>query len=40
VADGRIKPVVHASYPLAEAARAHADVEGSANVGKVLLTTG
>jgi putative PIG3 family NAD(P)H quinone oxidoreductase len=40
VADGRIKPVVHARYPLAEAARAHADVEGSANVGKVLLTTG
>jgi putative PIG3 family NAD(P)H quinone oxidoreductase len=39
VADGRIKPVVHARYPLAEAARAHADVEGSANVGKVLLTT-
>ena len=40
VADGRIKPVVHARHPLAEAARAHADVEDSANVGKVLLTTG
>jgi putative PIG3 family NAD(P)H quinone oxidoreductase len=40
VADGRVKPVVHARYPLAEAARAHADVEDSANVGKVLLTTG
>jgi putative PIG3 family NAD(P)H quinone oxidoreductase len=40
VADGAVKPVVHARYPLAEAARAHADVEGSANVGKVLLTTG
>jgi putative PIG3 family NAD(P)H quinone oxidoreductase len=40
VADGRIKPIVHARYPLAEAARAHADVEGSANIGKVLLTTG
>ena len=40
VADGRVKPVVHARYPLAEAARAHADVESSANVGKVLLTTG
>jgi putative PIG3 family NAD(P)H quinone oxidoreductase len=39
VADGRVKPVVHARYPLAEAARAHADVESSANVGKVLLTT-
>jgi putative PIG3 family NAD(P)H quinone oxidoreductase len=40
VADGRVQPVVHARYPLAEAARAHADVESSANVGKVLLTTG
>ena len=40
VADGRVKPVVHERYPLAEAARAHADVESSTNVGKVLLTTG
>ncbi len=38
VAAGSIKPVVHERYPLAEAARAHADVEGSANIGKVLLT--
>jgi putative PIG3 family NAD(P)H quinone oxidoreductase len=38
VADGRVKPVVHARYPLAEAARAHREVEESASVGKVLLT--
>jgi putative PIG3 family NAD(P)H quinone oxidoreductase len=40
VGAGRIKPVVHARYPLAEAARAHADLEESVSVGKVLLTTG
>jgi putative PIG3 family NAD(P)H quinone oxidoreductase len=40
VGAGRIKPVVHARYPLAEAARAHADLEQSVSVGKVLLTTG
>ncbi len=38
VAEGRVRPVVHASYPLAEAAAAHAAVESSANLGKVLLT--
>ncbi|HET6562049.1 MAG TPA: zinc-binding dehydrogenase, partial [Marmoricola sp.] len=38
VVAGSVKPVVHDRYPLAEAGRAHADVEGSANVGKVLLT--
>jgi putative PIG3 family NAD(P)H quinone oxidoreductase len=40
VGAGRIKPVVHARYLLAEAARAHADLEDSVSVGKVLLTTG
>jgi putative PIG3 family NAD(P)H quinone oxidoreductase len=38
VADGRVRPVVHASYPLSEAAAAHAAVEAAANLGKVLLT--
>ena len=37
VADGRVRPVVHARYPLAEAARAHREMEASTNVGKLLL---
>lgn len=39
VADGRVRPMIHASYPLAQAARAHTVLEESAHVGKVLLTT-
>ena len=38
VADGAVRPVVHERIPLAEAARAHALVESSGHVGKVLLT--
>jgi putative PIG3 family NAD(P)H quinone oxidoreductase len=37
VADGRVRPVVHARYPLAEAARAHREMEASTHVGKLLL---
>jgi len=37
VADGRVRPVVHARYPLAEAARAHLDMEASTHVGKLVL---
>jgi NADPH:quinone reductase-like Zn-dependent oxidoreductase len=40
VADGLVKPVVHTSLPLAEAAAAHALMEAGDNVGKILLTTG
>ena len=36
---GRIKPVVHATFPLAEASRAHALMESGAHVGKIVLTT-
>jgi putative PIG3 family NAD(P)H quinone oxidoreductase len=39
VADGRIRPVVHAALPLAEAGEAHALMEAGDNVGKILLTT-
>jgi putative PIG3 family NAD(P)H quinone oxidoreductase len=39
VADGRIRPVVHTTLPLAEAGKAHALMEASDNVGKILLTT-
>jgi putative PIG3 family NAD(P)H quinone oxidoreductase len=40
VADGAVRPVVHATFPLAEAARAHEVMEGSSHVGKLLLVTG
>jgi len=35
---GRIKPVVHATFPMAEAARAHALMESSDHIGKIVLT--
>ena len=37
IADRRIKPVVHATFPLAEAADAHRLMESSAHVGKIVL---
>ncbi|MET9885352.1 NAD(P)H-quinone oxidoreductase [Streptomyces sp. NPDC006430] len=36
---GRIHPVVHASFPLRDAAEAHRVMESSTHVGKLLLTT-
>ncbi len=35
---GRCAPVVHATFPMAEAAAAHALMEGSTHVGKIVLT--
>jgi NADPH2:quinone reductase len=35
---GRIKPVIYRSFPLEEAAQAHALMETSAHVGKIMLT--
>lgn len=35
---GKIKPVVHATFPLAQAARAHALMESGAHIGKIVLT--
>jgi putative PIG3 family NAD(P)H quinone oxidoreductase len=40
VADGSVRPVVHARFPLVEAGRAHATVEEGSHVGKVLVTVG
>ncbi|MEU8119098.1 quinone oxidoreductase [Spirillospora sp. NPDC049024] len=37
VAAGRLRPRLHASYPLAEAARAHRDLADRATIGKLLL---
>lgn len=38
VADGTVRPVVHATFPLDQAARAHAVMEESSHIGKILLT--
>jgi putative PIG3 family NAD(P)H quinone oxidoreductase len=40
VAEGLVRPIVHARLPLAEAGRAHALLESGDAVGKVLLTVG
>jgi len=37
-ASGAIRPVVHATVPLADAARAHAMMEAGEHVGKIVLT--
>jgi len=38
VEDGQLRPVVHTTMPLADAAAAHALLESSEHVGKILLT--
>ncbi len=38
IAAGEVRPLVHATFPLAEAGRAHEVLERSEHVGKVLLT--
>ncbi len=38
VAAGKLRPTIDRSFPLAEAAAAHAWLEGGAHVGKVMLT--
>ncbi len=40
LAGGAIKPVVHAVFPAAEAARAHETMEAGTHVGKLVLTWG
>jgi putative PIG3 family NAD(P)H quinone oxidoreductase len=39
VADGKLKPIVDATFPLGDAAKAHAHLEVGEHVGKVVLTT-
>ena len=38
VAEGRVRPLVHASYPLERAAAAHLEMEAGRHTGKILLT--
>ncbi|MFJ3879405.1 NAD(P)H-quinone oxidoreductase [Streptomyces sp. NPDC090077] len=38
IAAGRVRPVVHAAYPIAQAPEAHRVLEASTHVGKLLLT--
>jgi len=35
---GKVKPVIHKTFPLKEAAAAHALMESSAHIGKIMLT--
>ncbi|MCB2055137.1 MAG: NAD(P)H-quinone oxidoreductase [Geminicoccaceae bacterium] len=37
---GKVRPIVHATFSLARAADAHAMMESSAHIGKIILTTG
>ncbi|WP_044531004.1 zinc-binding dehydrogenase, partial [Herbaspirillum sp. B65] len=34
---GQIKPVIHQRFPLEQAAQAHAMMESSAHIGKIML---
>jgi NADPH2:quinone reductase len=38
IASGKVKPVMDSTFPLAEAAKAHARMETSAHIGKIVLT--
>jgi NADPH:quinone reductase-like Zn-dependent oxidoreductase len=35
---GRVKPVVHRTFPLAQAPDAHRELDAGTHIGKVLLT--
>jgi NADPH2:quinone reductase len=38
VAAGTIKPVIDSTYPMAKASEAHARMETSQHIGKIVLT--
>lgn len=38
LASGKVRPVIHATFPLAEAAAAHQLLESSTHIGKIVLT--
>jgi NADPH:quinone reductase len=38
IAAGRVKPIIHATFPLAQASDAHRLMESSTHIGKIVLT--
>ena len=38
IGNGRIKPVVDSTFPLADAVKAHERIDGGAHIGKIILT--
>ena len=38
LAAGRVRPIIHATFPLAEAGEAHRLMESSNHIGKIVLT--
>ena len=40
LASGRIRPVIHQTFPLHEASRAHALMDSGAHIGKIILEVG
>jgi NADPH2:quinone reductase len=38
IASGKVKPIMDSTFPLADAAAAHARMESSAHIGKIVLT--
>ena len=38
IEEGKVAPVLHATFPLREAAEAHRLMESSAHIGKIVLT--
>ena len=38
LASGRVRPIIHETFPLAEASEAHRLMETSTHIGKIVLT--
>ena len=38
VAEGKLRPIIDATFPLAEAGKAHERMDGGDHVGKIVLT--
>jgi NADPH:quinone reductase len=38
IAAGKVKPLIDQTFPLADAAGAHARMEASTHIGKIVLT--
>jgi NADPH:quinone reductase len=36
--DKRVRPIIHATFPLADASEAHRMMEASQHIGKIVLT--